>query len=62
MCLLQKYWVEICYILVHFYINPKNLKFFCLEATKFIILGYSYLFVTQIATLTGSYKVSELDA
>jgi large subunit ribosomal protein L6 len=38
---------------------PKNLKIFCLKANKLFILGYSYLFVTQIAALIRSYKVPE---
>ena len=39
---------------------PKNLKIFCLKANKLFILGYSYLFVTQIASLIRSYKVPEV--
>jgi large subunit ribosomal protein L6 len=38
---------------------PKNLRTFCLKTNKLFILGYSYLFVTQIAALIRSYKVPE---
>lgn len=38
---------------------PKNLKIFCSKANKLFILGYSYLFVTQIAALIRSYKIPE---
>jgi len=38
---------------------PKNLKVFCLKSTKLFILGYSYVFVTQIAALIRLYKVSD---
>jgi len=38
---------------------PTNLKICCLKANKLFILGYSYLFVTQIASLIRSYKVPE---
>ena len=39
--------------------NPKKLKIFCLKTNKLFILGNSYLFVTQIASLLRSYKVPE---
>jgi large subunit ribosomal protein L6 len=38
---------------------PKTLKVFCLKANKLFILGYSYIFVTQIAALIKSYKTPE---
>jgi len=38
---------------------PTNLKICCLKANRIFILGYSYLFVTQIASLIRSYKVPE---
>lgn len=38
---------------------PINLKIYCLKANKLFILGDSYLFVTQIASLIRSYKVPE---
>lgn len=38
---------------------PKNLDIFCLKANKLFILGYSYLFVTQVAALIRSFKVPE---
>jgi large subunit ribosomal protein L6 len=39
--------------------TPKKLKIFCLKTNKLFILGNSYLFVTQIASLLRSYKVPE---
>jgi len=38
---------------------PTNLKICCLKANKIFIIGYSYLFVTQIASLIRSYKIPE---
>lgn len=38
---------------------PKNLEIFCLKANKLFILGYSYLFVTQVAALVRSFKIPE---
>jgi large subunit ribosomal protein L6 len=38
---------------------PKNLDIFCFKTNKLFILGYSYLFVTQIAALIRSFKVPE---
>lgn len=44
----------------HIYFRiPTNLKICCLKANKLFVLGYSYLFVTQIASLIRSYKVPE---
>lgn len=44
----------------HIYFRiPANLKICCLKANKLFVLGYSYLFVTQIASLIRSYKVPE---
>lgn len=42
-----------------YFMIPKNLKIFCLKTNKLFILGYSYLFVTQIAALIRSYKAPE---
>jgi len=39
--------------------TPKNLKIFCLKATKLFIIGNSYQFVTQIASLIRACKVPE---
>ena len=39
--------------------TPKNLDIFCLKANKLFILGYSYLFVTQITALIRSFKIPE---
>jgi len=38
---------------------PTNLKICCLKANRIFIIGYSYLFVSQIASLIRSYKVPE---
>lgn len=38
---------------------PKNLKIFCLKVNMLLILGHSYIFVTQIAALLRSYKIPE---
>lgn len=38
---------------------PTALKICCLKANRIFILGYSYFFVTQIASLIRSYKVPE---
>lgn len=38
---------------------PKNLEIFCLKANKLFILGYCYLFVTQVAALVRSIKIPE---
>jgi large subunit ribosomal protein L6 len=38
---------------------PKNLKIVCLKANKLFILGFSYLFVTQIAAVIRSLRVPE---
>lgn len=38
---------------------PKNLEIFCLKANKLFIVGNSYLFVTQVASLIRSFKIPE---
>ena len=38
---------------------PTKLKISCLKTTQIFIFGYSYLFVTQIASLLRSYKAPE---
>jgi len=38
---------------------PINLKICCLKTNRIFIIGYSYLFVTQIASLIRSYKTPE---
>jgi len=38
---------------------PTNLKICCLKTNRIFIIGYSYLFVTQIASLIRSYKIPE---
>lgn len=38
---------------------PKNLKIFCLKATKLFIIGNSYLFLTKITALIRSCKRPE---
>jgi len=38
---------------------PSNLKMCCLKTNRIFIIGYSYLFVTQIAFLIRSYKIPE---
>lgn len=42
-----------------FFRIPKNLKFVCIKANKFYIIGNSYLLVTQIAALIKSLKFPE---
>ena len=42
-----------------YFMIPQDLKIICLKTNKLFILGYSYLFVTQIAALIRSYKVPE---
>jgi len=44
----------------HIYFKvPKNLEIFCLKTNKLFIVGYSYVFVTQIAALIRSFKIPE---
>jgi len=44
----------------HIYFKiPTNLKICCLKTNRIFIIGYSYLFVTQIASLIRSYKIPE---
>ena len=38
---------------------PKHLEIFCFKTNKLFILGYSYLYVTQVAALIRSFKVPE---
>jgi len=35
------------------------LEIFCLKTNKLFIVGYSYVFVTQIAALIRSFKIPE---
>jgi len=42
-----------------FFRIPRNLKFICIKANRFYIIGSSYLFVTQIAALIKSLKFPE---
>jgi len=38
---------------------PENLKIFCLKSNKLFIIGFSYMFVTQIAAIIRSFRVPE---
>ena len=38
---------------------PQNLEIFCLKANKLLIVGNSYITVTQVAALIRSFKIPE---